>query len=196
MTAPLKRFSLKGKTFKNKIYGANSSSSSYQFYNLIFPYSSGIDYTLPLLEEIDFSNITVDSSMTSFGYIGSGVSWYYMSKKAIKFNGQNMKLNNIVSAIFSDLDNYGEFNISGTSAPKATSLKFQGGTTGNDSENSKYNVNSPYNKNSYNRLKTIKLKGLDMPNLTSLSFPYLYNLSNIEIDLTTTNITSFKDCFR
>ena len=35
-----------------------------------------------------------------------------------------------------------------------------------------------------------------MPNLTSLSFRYLYNLSNIEMDLTTTNITSFKDCFR
>ena len=35
-----------------------------------------------------------------------------------------------------------------------------------------------------------------MPSLTSISFPYLYNLSNIEMDLTTTNITSFKDCFR
>ena len=50
--------------------------------------------------------------------------------------------------------------------------------TSYNSENSNYNIYSPLNKSSNNRLKTIKLKGLDMPNLTWLAFPYLYNLSN------------------
>lgn len=35
-----------------------------------------------------------------------------------------MKLNNMKYANFYELDNYGEFDISGTSAPKATSLSF------------------------------------------------------------------------
>lgn len=194
--APLKRLSLKEKTFKNAVYGSTTSSSN-QFYRLIYSgYSSGVNYGLPLLEEIDFSDITVNSSATSFGYIGAANSNYWMSQKGIKFNGRNMKLNNIITAGFYELDNYIEFDISGTSAPKATTLSFQSWVVNDSSNNSSYSTYSPYNRNSYNRLKTLKLKGLDMPNLTALSFRYLYNLTNLEMDLTTTSITSFANCFR
>ena len=184
----LEKVSLAGKTLNQKVYGYYSTSSSYQFYYLFYPYNGG------RIDEIDFSNLTINTNVDYFGYIGIVSSgYYYMKSNNSKFNGRNMKLNNMKYANFYELDNYGEFDISGTSAPKATSLSFWGWTTNYSGENSNYNTNSPYYKNSSNRLKTIKLKGLDMPSLTSISFPYLYN---IEMDLTTTNITSFKDCFR
>ena len=192
--SPLEKFSLEGKTFKNKVYGTSSTSSSYQFYYLISPYSSNVAYGY--LKEINLDRLIVDTNIDYFGYIGPSSTGYYIAAENAKFIATNMKLNNMKYPHFYTLDNYVELDISGTSAPKATSLVFSGWTSSNSTDNSNYNTTSPTYKSSMNRLKSIKLKGLDMPNLNSLAFRYLYNLTNIEMDLTTTNMTSFADCFR
>lgn len=196
-------FNFKGKTMNYYLYTPNFGSnlgSSYQFSGFVRPitsgYSSGMYFT-----DINLEDVTINSSASNFGTFAYGTNWY-ITQEGIKLNAKNMKLNKMTNITFRDSCMYSEVDISNTQAPLATTLSFSSGwsvNSTNSSTTSSYNNYVPYTvyySNYPDFLKKAVVKNISMPNLTTINFHYAASLTDLELEIDTSNMTSLKDCFR
>ena len=166
----------KNKTFNKSL---NNSTSYGTFHNIFYTSSTG---TSPI-EELNFDNIIVNSTNTYFGEINNMSYSRAYSSKGIHFLGRNMKLNNVTNFNFLNIGDMIEVDLSESYMPKVHTLSI--------SSTSAYS-------NAVKRLRTIKLNGITMPNLATLSSAFSGNkqLQTIEMEgFGTTKVTNMSSAF-
>ena len=176
MDGSLKKLSFKNKTFNKSL---NNSTSNGTFHNILYTSSTG---TSPI-EELDFDNIEVNSTNTSFGEINNMSYSRAYSSKGIRFLGRNMRLNNITNFNFLNIGDMSEVDLSGSYMPKMNTLSI--------SSTSAY-------ANAVKRLRTIKLNGMTIPKLATLNSAFSGNIQLRTIEMEgfgTTKVTNMSSAF-
>jgi surface protein len=176
MGGSLKKLSFKNKTFNKSL---NNSTSNGTFHNILYTSNTG---TSPI-EELNFDNIVVNSTNTYFGEINNMSYARAYSSKGIHFLGRNMRLNNVTNFNFLNIGDMIEVDLSESYMPKVHTLSI--------SSTSAYS-------NAVKRLRTIKLNGITMPNLATLSSAFSGNIQLRTIEMEgfgTTKVTNMSSAF-